>query len=316
MRQKNKKKYIIAIDGGGTKTTAALADLEGNIIFKKTVAGSNIDKIGFEEAMNNILRVINIILKQEKNISFIYLALAGGTQRDEKRRKDVEKHLAQKLNFQPKKFLVEGDEIAAFRSGTDEKNGIVIIAGTGSIVVGWNNNKKKIVGGWGHLWSDEGSAFWIGKKALQATSNSIDNCLSSTFEKEILKKLKIRKSGDLMGTIYNSSVIEKISSLALTVDEMDQRQKNKEARNILVQAGESLALQANKIIKELNFRQTFLVVLAGSVFNSMTVLNTTKKEITRTYPKAIFIRPKSKPIIGAVKLAIENYKNSILASQV
>ena len=52
MRQKNKKKYIIAIDGGGIKTTAALADLEGNIIFKKTVAGSNIDKIGFEEAMN------------------------------------------------------------------------------------------------------------------------------------------------------------------------------------------------------------------------------------------------------------------------
>ena len=47
-------KYIIGVDGGGTKTAAALADINGNVIKTVYGAGCNPNDIGFENSMNNI----------------------------------------------------------------------------------------------------------------------------------------------------------------------------------------------------------------------------------------------------------------------
>jgi len=44
--------------------------------------------------------------------------------------------------------------------------GIVVIAGTGSVVYGTDGTRGYTVGGWGYLFGDEGSAFWIVREAL------------------------------------------------------------------------------------------------------------------------------------------------------
>jgi len=45
------------------------------------------------------------------------------------------------------------------------------------------------------------------------------------------------------------------------------------------------------------------------LFKSKIVLNTVKREIKKFAPKVQFIQPNDAPVIGAVKLAIENLKN-------
>ncbi len=302
-------KYIIGIDGGGTKTSAILADSAGMTVSKTKTEGSNIDKIGFHQAMQNILKAIKDVRK-DKKISFIYISLAGGTQRNEQRRKKIEKYISQKLNILLKLVLVEGDEIAAFRASTDAKNGVVLIAGTGSIVAGYNKENSVIVGGWGHLWSDKGSAFWIGKKALNLTSRAIDEERSSELKSEIFKKLKIKNNGELMN-IYNSNTIKVIASLSKTVDILAIK-NNKEAKDILINAGRELSLQANKVIKKLNFQNNFTLILAGSVFNSKIVFDKVKNDINNFNQNAQIIKSKQSPVIGAVKLAIENLKRETL----
>jgi len=73
------------------------------------------------------------------------------------------------------------------------------------------------------------------------------------------------------------------------------------------EAGKELANSAKTVIKKLNFKkEIFPIVLVGGMFGSKVVLETVKNEIKKFAPKAKFIQPKVDPVIGAIKLAIEN----------
>jgi len=79
----------------------------------------------------------------------------------------------------------------------------------------------------------------------------------------------------------------------------------------LIETGKELALSTKTVIKKLNFQKVkFPLVLVGSMFNSKTVLDTLKKEVKKLAPRVNFIRPKVEPVIGAVKLAIEQVKKN------
>ncbi len=46
--------------------------------------------------------------------------------------------------------------------------GIVVIAGTGSVALGWDGERFAYAGGHGYPLGDEGSAYWIGREAVRA----------------------------------------------------------------------------------------------------------------------------------------------------
>lgn len=307
------QKYVIGLDGGGTKTTAALADLEGRILVRVKTGPSNIIKAGIGLAINNIIKALNqVSQKYPKNkIAFIYIALAGGLERDEKKKKEIKRQLLKKPELSwisSKNLLVENDLKAAFYSGVEQNQGILLIAGTGSIVAGWNENKEVIVGGWDYLLGDQGSGFWIGQKALQITCHFIDGLSPKTLLSEIiLKKLQIKTEADLMRKIYSLETIKTIASLAPLVD-LAAEKGDKTAKQILIEAANELVIRANLVIQKLNFRnKKFPLVLIGSVFKSKIVLTQVKKEIKKFAPRVDFIQPKQEPAIGAVKLAIEKW---------
>jgi activator of 2-hydroxyglutaryl-CoA dehydratase len=62
------------------------------------------------------------------------------------------------------------------------------------------------------------------------------------------------------------------------------------------------------VIKKLKFKGKFPIVLIGGMFKSKIVLKTVKREIKKYSPKVQFIRPKKEPVIGAIKLALEEIK--------
>ena len=306
------QKYVIGVDGGGTKTVAVLANLNGKVLARAEVGPSNINKIGFKHAIDNIVKVLTQVSQEyEKDkIVFIYLGLAAGLERDKRKKKEIKKQLLLIPSLSwvlPKNISIEGDQLIAFRSGTEEKQGIIIIAGTGSIVMGWDKKGKEvIVGGWDYLLGDDGSGFWIGKKALQAVCLSIDGFNSkSLLHSMILKKLKIKTEKDLMQEIYKPEMIKNIASLAPLV-ETAAKTGDKTAKDILFQASNELIIRANLAIKKLNLENKFFpLVLAGGVFKSKIILTKVKKDIKIIAPKANFIRPKQEPVIGAMKLALE-----------
>ena len=68
--------YYLGIDGGGSRTTAALADKDGNVILRATGESINFYSVGMENARNNLSDVINKIYTSIGESKF-YAAFIG-----------------------------------------------------------------------------------------------------------------------------------------------------------------------------------------------------------------------------------------------
>jgi N-acetylglucosamine kinase-like BadF-type ATPase len=71
--------------------------------------------------------------------------------------------------------LVVNDALIALEAGAGDGPGIVLIAGTGSICYGRNDEELAgRAGGWGYILADEGSGWWMGQRAIQAVMRQAD----------------------------------------------------------------------------------------------------------------------------------------------
>lgn len=313
MEEKIKQQHVIGVDGGGTKTVAALANLRGKILELKKTGPSSFMKVGVRESVSNITKAIGKILKEKKEgkILSTFIGLAAIEEN-----KEMKRIIMRNLRKQPKikkifrgKIIIDSDQIIGFRSGTDEKNGIVLISGTGTVAHGWRNKKEAHTSGWGWL-ADEGSAFWLGQKAYQAVFKNLDGRGKKTLMKNLFfQKLKVKDAGGLKKKILSGdNIIKTVASLSVLSDKASQK-GDEVARNLFIEGGKELALSVNTVIRKLNFqKRKFPLVLIGGMFKSNIFLKTVKKEIKKFAPKTEFILSKKKPVIGAVKLAIENLK--------
>lgn len=305
--------YVISVDGGGAKTVAVLADLKGKILARAKTGSSSPRNVGLKMAIDNVALAIKKVLRKATKISAAFLGLPTIEEEFKFKKKIIRKELLKHKEIWPifkGKVIIGSDQLAGFRSGTDEKDGVVLIAGSGCVAHGWRKNQEVKVCGWGYL-SEMGSGFWVGQKALQAIWKDLDGRGPKTLiTKLVFQKFKIKNKEDLISKIYSKNPTEIISSLAILVNKAAQRKdKIKIARNILIEAGKELALSANTAIKRLNFqKEEFPLVLVGSLFKSKIILDTVKKEVKKFAPQVQFIQPKVEPVIGAVKLAIEQLK--------
>ncbi len=306
------KNFVIGIDGGGTKTIAVLADSSGKIIKRTLFGPSNPNKVGYDqtiEVLKSAIKKVSIGMNKNK-IASIYIALAGSLERNTKKRETIKSYLLKALpqfaNLH-EIIAVEGDQKAAFRSGSDCGDGVVVIAGTGSIAMGWRGDNEAIAGGWDYILGDQGSAFWIGQKVLQMLCHELDGRKKeSKLGMAIIKKWRVKKAKDLTEMIYTLDLVEKVASFSHLVDASAKR-GDKAAKKILISAGDELALAALTVIKRLNLdKREFPVVLSGGLFRSKWVTKEVEAEIKKVARRVYFVLPRSEPVIGAVKLALEH----------
>jgi len=304
--------YIIGVDGGGTKTVAVLANLNGKILAKTKTGSSHPRNLGLEEAIENLSLAIKKVLRKNKKISATFLGLPAMEEEFKFKKGVIKRELLKHKEISPifkGKVIIDSDQLVGFRSGTDCKDGMILIAGSGCVAHGWREGKEAKACGWGYL-SEIGSAFWVGQKAVQEIFKDLDGRGPQTLiTKLVFQKLKVRNKENLIKRIYSKNPTEVLPPLAILVDKASKR-GDKIAKNIMAEAGKELSLSANQVIKKLGFPKVkFPLILIGSLFKSKIVLNTVKREIKKFAPKVTFIRPKVEPVIGAVKLAIENLKN-------
>ena len=287
--------------------------LKGKILRRNRGGPSSPRNLGIKESVSNIIATVVPLLKgKEKNkIISTVIALSSVEEEYKNKKPEILKYLKQMREisriFQGKVEIVS-DQIAAFKSGSKEKNGVLLIAGTGAVAHGWRNNREAKTSGWGWL-ADEGSAFWIGQQAFQATLKGLDQRGAKTIiDKLALKEFNKNRIDVFLRDIYLGNPTRTIPKFSLICDKAS-RKGDKVARQIMVRAGKELALSAETVIKSLNFqKEEFPLVFVGSVFKSKIVLDATKQEIKKIAPKAQFIIPKDEPVAGAIRLALESIK--------
>ena len=302
--KKNSKKYVIGVDGGGTKTVTALADLDGNILKIVKTGPSSPRNVGIKKTVENVAKGIKKAAGK-KSIAFALIGLPAVQEEYRTKisaiKKKILKEFSEDLNVK-----IDSDQLAAFRSGSDEKTGVLLIAGTGCAVHGWRGGREEKVSGWGWL-ADEGSAFWTGKKTLQTVFKDLDGrSVKSKLTKLTLENFKVKTAEKLAQKIYKDSFVKIVSSLSAIADQA-AKTGDKTARQILREAGDEAATAVNVAVKKLGLKnKKFPLVLVGSMFKSNYFKKAFELYIKETCSKAEIIYPKDPPVSGAVKLALEN----------
>ena len=166
-------KYYLGVDGGGTRTTAAVSDENGNVLFKGIGKSINFYSVGMEKARENLKAVIDDICENIGEIEFESVFI-GCSALDNEAPKEIITALCDGV-IKSEKIGMNSDVFVALASSGEDKCRIVAICGTGSIVTGIDESGNiKTKGGWGHIFGDEGSAYSIAVNALKASAMLYD----------------------------------------------------------------------------------------------------------------------------------------------
>lgn len=308
--------YILGVDSGGTKTVAQIASINGEVITEAGSGSGNYKSIGLERAKENITKAVLRAIKNLKvsnNLVFrnACFGLSGNdTEEDEKIYKKIifNNELIKYLN--PSKTIICNDTKIGLVAGTDNKNGIIIICGTGSNCYGINENGMETkANGWDYILGDEGSGYKIGIKALRAIMRAYDGRGDSTLlSKTLFEDLNIKSISELMKWAYSGSFSkDKISALAMTVCRTAEI-NDKVSKKILIEEANEDFISIRAVARKLDLEnKEFDLVFVGSVFKCEKYFKKVLiKKLREKFPKINFINLSKKPVEGAIKLAIKN----------
>jgi len=263
-------KYIVAVDGGGTKTAICLMNTETKEKKEYEFGSSNYRVVGLEETRTNLIEgykhAINSSGIEIESIAGTVFGLSGlDTEEDF----EIYSNLIDELKISEEKYYICNDAEAAFYS-KGELPGLVIIGGTGSIGYGVSqNNKHMRCGGYGSPISDLGSGYWIGIEVLKDLLRYCDGyCDYQLVFDDIRRHCTVEDFKQLPHLVVNYKGNE-ISALARLV--CDSALKNDTyCRGIVDRAASHTADIAKAIYKELKFKnmEKVDVVLAGSLFKN------------------------------------------------
>jgi N-acetylglucosamine kinase-like BadF-type ATPase len=199
----------LGIDGGGSKTAFVLEDESGEIIGRAETGPSNWISAGKEEAGRNIAAGI----RQLNSVPDVVGCGFAGAGRPEGIQffKDSLSALLPKAQI-----FVETDAFISYIGAIGLEPGILLIAGTGSIAIGRRVDGSMVrVGGWGPIFGDEGSGFWIGREAIQAALRANDAGAESDFVSSVCEALTLNSITDV-STAWKSGALTVRSVASLT----------------------------------------------------------------------------------------------------
>lgn len=295
---------MLGIDAGGSKTVAWLADQEGRVIGEGRGPGANLHSAGELATEKTLYDVMHDALGDRPSMpEVVAVGMAGMDRPDDEA---VVRGILRRLGCRGQIVAVNDAHIALV-AGADEMPGVVVIAGTGSIAYGIGPaGTAARAGGWGEVYGDEGSAFWVGARALAAVVRAADRRGPATaLTTLVLRHAGAERIDGLVRHVHTRPDRRPfITAMAGLVARADA-DGDAVAGEILRAATDELALAARSVVEQLGMRgDRFHVVLSGGLFKMAPVMaSSLAARITDLAPKASTGLLTDEPALGAVRLA-------------
>ncbi|WP_434748389.1 BadF/BadG/BcrA/BcrD ATPase family protein [Paenibacillus amylolyticus] len=307
------------IDGGGTKTDAAIISEFGDILATARGGATNPHSVSPQEAIMELLRILDLLFSS--NINFlshcdsICLGMSGIAENQERHWiashvQDYMKNKKDTLDSGSKTctvWVVTEGEIALMAS-LGQPHGLLAISGTGSIIYGITPEGEVCrAGGWGHLLGDEGSGYRIGQRTLQTVMQSYDGVLPpTTLTSLVQQELQVKHAPDLKQLVYQPDWTKSsTASIArLTIEAASAGDQT--ALVLLIEEACQLAETAKALIRQHVSFHTAPMALSGSIFrNSSQFRNTFVQQLAEIYDSQQIVCPEDTPApaVGAALLA-------------
>ncbi|MGE6536265.1 BadF/BadG/BcrA/BcrD ATPase family protein [Bacillus luti] len=295
-------KYMIGIDGGGTKTEAIAFDKDGNELVRATSGFGNI-LIEFEEALVHIMEAIDQCQKDLLNAHCVCICLGlagvGGATTNE-----LTVRLKKKYGTQIEVF---NDAMIAHAAALQGKDGILTIGGTGAICIGKKGEVYEYSGGWGHILGDEGSGYWIVLQGLKRMANQFDQGVRlSPLSLRIQERFQLLTSAHIKRLVYSSSK-DKVAAIAPFIIE-EARNGNDDAHEIMMQAGKELARITVDIYNKMQFDLSSPIAVSGSILRFVPeIYDKFKKCCEKSMGEVTFISQSESAVKGTYHLMKDVY---------
>lgn len=159
-------KYYLGIDGGGTRTVAAVSDENGKLLLKQTGKTINFYSVGMDTARKNLASVLAGI-DAVSGIKEFEAAFIGCSALDSEADDELIGTLCAGI-VNAKKIKMNSDVYIALRAVKADSCPCVAVCGTGSMAACEDSDGNiHVSGGWGHILGDEGSAYSIAVRSLK-----------------------------------------------------------------------------------------------------------------------------------------------------
>jgi len=304
--------HVLGIDAGGTKTVALLADANGRTVGEGRAGAANLHTEGELEVEKILHTVIEQATEGRRDMpAAVCLGMAGVDREDDGR---VIRAIMRRLGFHTNTLIVN-DALIALVAGAGASLGVVVISGTGSIAYGVSpRGLAARAGGWGPTLADEGSGYWIGRRALAAVMRDLDGRGPRTDLTElVLQHFSLSHPEELVVAIYHRPQGRPaVASLGEIVDRA-RAAGDPVAIDILTQAADELALAAASVISRLDMRgEQFPILLGGGMLKDGGWLaDQVRRRMAEVAPRSSVVALTEEPAIGAVRLALAEARGGV-----
>lgn len=298
-------RLFLGIDGGQTGTQAVLTDETGRVLGRGAAGPSNhVEVPGGRERLrdavtgsaNDALRAAGLGDVTSVAFAAVYCAMTGEA--------DFKTAIITPL-FTADVIDVQHDAPAALAGATLGAPGIIVVAGTGSVVFGENaEGRTDRTGGWGYVFGDEGSAFGLARDAIRASLDALDGIgPETTLVPRLGARFGVADMRGLPMVMYNGHISR--DGIAASAREVIATWlEGDEVAGTVVAAGiDALARRAESVARRLGM-QTPLVCLSGGVFRSLAYVEAFRAAVLARVPGARVEPARLSPAEGAVLLAL------------
>lgn len=294
-------RYLMGVDGGATKTLAAVLDLRERSLHLGHGDSSNPDSVGVHAAIDSLVRATDEAIDragiEREQLDGAVLAIAGT---------DTDAVAAHVRGRCPAQWLVVNDVVGAWAAATAARPGVGVISGTGSNVLGVGGDGRAWrAGGWGHVLGDEGSGHWLALQSIRAALADREASGPETALSAAAIAFFEVPSVEALATLVYAKPLLKDEIAAFAIETARVAHAGDEvARSLYLRAAHGLAAQIAAVIEQTALADEFPVGLIGSAFKAGPLfVAPLASEIAALAPQARVAVVEMAPVGGCVLLA-------------
>ncbi len=301
---------LLGIDGGQTSTKAMLATLDGVIL--STGLGGPSDHFHIEGGVEKNRAAIHAAIasaldaagRSGAEIAAVGLGLTGAPP-EGKQNPVVERLVIEKLpNLTSDRISVNPDYKTNLLGASGGKPGVVLIAGGGCISYGITvDGREGIAGGYGFLLGDQGSAFHIGLRAIDAATKSDDlRGPRTALEETVREHFGLERIRLITRVVYAAGFSRERISLLTPKVVMAAERGDQIARGILADAAHDAAETALGVVRQLfEPGEAVPIYRTGGVFGAGDLHRAPfEAALSSGWPGAEAVEPRFPPAVGAL----------------
>ncbi|MBQ2252866.1 MAG: hypothetical protein II328_02670 [Clostridia bacterium] len=303
------QRCFIGVDGGGTKTVGVALDEQGHVLCRAEAKSINYCSVGMDEAILALRTLVNELSEKAK-LPVAALAV-GSSALDERIRDRLYDKFLERISADPilsaiPDRIVKSDAYMALLAACEDERGAILIAGTGVMGLAADRGKLHSVAGWGDVFGDRGSGYWIAQTALCRALDYADG-LSSEGEALFLAMCEffsLSSAAELIAQVYAPDFDKsQLAAFSACVDALAARGDDCSGR-ILDAAADELFAYCRSLATYLG-KKTFTLGFYGSVLlNNKRIFKRLSDRISSELPQAQIKLPQTTAENAAARYAI------------